>query len=220
LSGTGQPSQEISKPLLRVFLVRHGEVENAHEMRLDGHKDVALSQKGEEQMAFVASELAQRPLNAVYASDLYRSRRGAELTAQKLGLTVKTDPAFREIDFGDLAGLNWKMVMEKLGGKQERLLNLIENRFPGGENLIDFQNRVMPAYRQIAAQEKGEVALFAHGGTNRMILYQELGIGLNNFLRFEQSYACVNVIDYFALDTKVLKLLNADARCLRNFEPV
>jgi len=211
--------KEIPKPSLRVYLIRHGEVEFAHENRLNGHKDVALSERGEEQMTRVAEALGQKPIKAVYSSDLYRSRRGAEQVAARLGLEVKLEPKLREIDFGDVEGLGWREAMVAMGGP-EKMLNWVENRFPGGENLIDFRDRALPLFREIVAREKGEIALFAHGGTNRLILYEELGIGLRNFFMFEQSFGCVNILDYYGGIMKVLRLLNGGPECLKNFEPV
>jgi len=207
-------------PRLRVFIIRHGEVEHAGDGRLNGHQDVALSGRGEQQMTEVAEALAQRPLTALYASDLYRARRGAELTAQKSGLKLNLMPELREIDFGQLSGLGWKEVLDKMGGDAERLLNWVDNRFPGGENLLDLKNRVMPAFQRIKEKESGEIAVFAHGGTNRLIIFSELGLELKNFFMFEQSYGCVNILDYYAVGMKVLKLLNGGPHCLANFEPV
>lgn len=210
--------KEIPKPRLRVFLIRHGEVDQAAEGRLNGHQDVALSPKGEQQMAEAAEALGQRPVKAVFTSDLYRARKGAELTAQKLGIQVQADRALREIDFGEMAGLGWREVMEKLGAR--RMINWVDERFPGGENLTDLKNRVMPLYQKIIESHSGEIAIFAHGGTNRMIIFEELGIDLKSFFNFEQSYACVNILDYYAVGMKVLRLMNGSCACIKNFEPV
>ena len=208
------------KPHLRVFLFRHGEVLNAKDMRMNGHIDVRLSKKGEKQMVAAAKALAKRPISAVYSSDLYRAKRGGELTARLTGRKLKINPALREMNFGELEGLAWKEAVEKMGGQVEKLLNWKDNRFPGGENLIDFQKRVMPVYKKIIARESGELALFAHGGANRIIIYSEFNLGLDNFFMFEQSYGCVNIIDYYEMGMKVLRLLNGGAHCIKNFKAI
>lgn len=198
---------------LRVYLLRHGEVENANEMRVNGHKDVRLSQNGEDQMKRIAEELCKKPIGKIFSSDLYRCRRGAELLAQKLNLEVKIVPELKELHFGELEGMLWKDAIRKLGDKPEQWMDWINNRFPGGENLLDLRERVMPAYKKIIARESGEIAIFAHGGTNRMILCEELGIDLKNFFILEQSYSCVNVIDYYH-SSKIVRLVNGDISSL------
>ena len=208
------------KPRVRVFLFRHGEVERAKDMRMNGHIDVRLSKKGEAQMAMAAKTLSVRPVKAVYSSDLYRAKRGGEITAKLLDLKLKINPALREMNFGELEGLAWKEAVAKMGGDAKKLLNWKDNRFPGGENLIDFQKRVMPVYKKILARESGELAIFAHGGTNRIIIYSEFNLGLDNFFMFEQSYACVNIIDYYEMGMKVLRLLNGGAHCIKNFKAI
>jgi broad specificity phosphatase PhoE len=208
------------EPHLRIFLVRHGEVENAEGGRLYGHQDAALSVRGEAQMAEAAEALGQRPLTAIYASDLYRARRGAELTAQKTGLQPKLLPELREIDFGQLSGLTVKEALLQMGGDVSRLTNWVDNRFPGGENLLDMKNRVMTVFDRIKDKESGEIAVFAHGGTNRLIIFTELELNLKNLFMLDQAYGCVNIIDYYAVGGKVLKLLNGRPSCLADFEPV
>jgi len=208
---------EMPVPRLRVYLLRHGEVENHSEMRVNGQIDVGLSPRGEEQMRKAAEALCARPLSAVYSSDLYRARRGGELLAQKLGQGVKVVSALREMHFGEVEGMLWRDAIKTLGDTPEQWINWVDNRFPGGENLLDFHERVLPAYKKIINEESGEIAIFAHGGVNRMILCDALGIDLKNFFRLEQSYACLNIIDYYHPLTQVIKLINGNCAGLDNF---
>ncbi len=205
---------DFPKPRLRVYLIRHGEVEFAEERRLNGHKDVRLSETGEAEMLEVAEALSHRAITAIYSSDLYRCKRGAEHLAEKTGLKVNLVPAIREIDFGEVEGLGWKEALEKMGGAPARMINWVDNRFPGGENLLEFRERVIPAYRKIIEQSSGEIAMFAHGGTNRMVLCEELGIDLKNFFTLDQGYACVNIIEYFTVGFKMIRLVNGHINCV------
>ena len=124
----------------------------------------------------------------------------------------------REIDFGEMTGLGWREVMEKIGAPN--LINWLDNRFPGGENLIDLRDRVMPVYRKIIEKENGEIALFAHGGVNRLIIFSEFNLDYKSFFNFEQTYGCVNILDYYAVGMKVLRLMNGSPACLKNFEAI
>ena len=52
------------------------------------------------------------------------------------------------------------------------------------------------------------VALVAHGGTNRVILFEALGMDLARFHALAQDYACVNRLEYFPDGNTVVKLVN------------
>ncbi len=201
-------------PTLRVLLIRHGETEGWRERRLDGHTDSPLTENGLKQMREVAERLADLPVSAVYTSDLSRTRGGAEMLAEKTGLEVNVMPELREMNFGELENLPYMEGFRKMGG-MEQALNWVDNRFPGGENLLDMRERVMPAYSRIVGENSGMVALYAHGGTNRLILCEELGMSLHNFFRIEQSHACINLIDRYPAGFVVVKLINGSVNSIR-----
>ena len=192
-----------------------GRVANFSERVVNGHRDVKLSELGEAQMRRVAEELSLRPIRAVYSSDLYRSRRGAELLGEKLGLKVVLMPEIREMHFGEVEGLGWMEAVKRLGDSPVQWFDWVNNRFPGGENLLELRARVIPAYRKILEKENGEIAIFAHGGTNRTILGEELGMDLKNFFMLDQSYACLNILDYYSKEGKMIRVINGDITGLR-----
>src|SRR5438093_4421886 len=83
-----------------VYLVRHGSVVGAETRRFIGHLDVPLSPLGERQMTAVARRMAGVALNAVYASDLARTRRSAEILAAPHDLPIVAVPELREFAMG------------------------------------------------------------------------------------------------------------------------
>ncbi len=66
----------------RIYLVRHGQVEGFQEKRYNGQKDVSLTELGLVQYETLRNRLADKPLRAVYTSDLSRCRNGARLLAE------------------------------------------------------------------------------------------------------------------------------------------
>ena len=86
-----------------VWLVRHGEADWPRGMAL-GRADPPLSRHGEDQTRALADRLADRPIAAVYSSDLRRALATAEAVAQRLRLTVEGIPDLRELDFGPWEG--------------------------------------------------------------------------------------------------------------------
>ena len=82
-----------------VYLVRHGSVVGAETRRFIGHLDVPLSPLGERQIAAVAEHLSETALEAVYSSDLVRTRRSADIIAGPHGLVPIERPALRAARF-------------------------------------------------------------------------------------------------------------------------
>jgi alpha-ribazole phosphatase/probable phosphoglycerate mutase len=51
------------------------------------------------------------------------------------------------------------------------------------------------------------ILVIAHGGVNRIIIADALGLSINNIPRLEQNYACLNIIDYYK-SGPVVRLIN------------
>ena len=192
----------------RLYLVRHGEVEGDHV--LHGHVDVSLTPRGVEQLHAVSARLAPEPLCAVYSSDLQRSRLGAQAVAAPHRLPVTSWEAFRELAMGEWDGRPLREVWE---GDRERLEHWwadIEGYvLPGGESLRLLSARVLTALAAVLDRHASEaVCLVAHGGVNRVILFDALGLPLAHYHKLVQDYGCVNVIDYHADGNRVVRLVN------------
>src|SRR5436309_13776547 len=85
-----------------LVLVRHGETAGNRDRRFQTY-DTPLSDTGRAQAQRVAERLAaEGPFDALYASDLARTRETAEAIGARLGLTPVFTPALRELDTGDL----------------------------------------------------------------------------------------------------------------------
>jgi len=193
----------------RLYLVRHGQVADGHTHRYHGNNDIGLSPEGKRQLQRLAQELASVPLAAVYASDLRRSREGADCLGQERQLEPQVIPEFREIHFGVWEGLSFAEIAEHYPEELEgRFRDLAGYRIPGGESLRDLQNRALPCLQEILARHPGQsLALVAHAGVNRVILCDALNLPLDNIFRLDQNYGCLNIIDYFP-DFTVVRLIN------------
>ena len=183
----------------RLYLIRHGQVVNHHEFRYNGHFDVDITDIGVLQMENVAAFLSKEPVTAVYSSDLQRATKGAEIIGKTLELKPLKIIAFRELHLGRWEGLTREEGAAKFPEEADfRFRDLANTRVKDGENLHDLKARVIPALHEILNNNRGEhIALIAHGGVNRVILCDALGLAMENFFRIEQDYGCLNVIDYF-----------------------
>jgi len=197
-------------PRTRIYLIRHGEVAGAGVPRYNGHSDVALSERGEEQYHLLRERFADARITACYTSDLSRCRRGGEILGQHLGVEPIADPALRELNIGIWEGMTWAEIQESWPAEwQERLADIVNYRVTDGENLLDLEARIMPAIERIIERHRGEdVLVVAHGGANRVILLNAIGAPLSALFNIEQNFCCLNIIDYFQDGNRVVRLLN------------
>lgn len=197
----------------RIYLVRHGQVEGHKEKRYNGQVNVPLTQLGRHESARVCDSLADIPLDAVYSSDLDRSRYCAELVAAAHNLTVSLCESLRELHLGDWEGRTWAELQEAYPDDwQSRLHDLVNFQVPGGESLQDAADRIRPVIQQIiTCHSGGDVVLVAHGGVNRIVLLDAIGAPLEQAFAIEQDYGCLNIIDYYSDGNSVVKLLNGTA---------
>jgi broad specificity phosphatase PhoE len=147
-----------------LLLVRHGETDWNAEGRLQGHTDRPLSDYGRLQARKLADELADEPLDAIYASDLARARVTAEIVGGRLGLPVTLDPELREKDWGTWEGLT--------PAERDRV------DF-AGESTEAHQKRILHALERIAeAHPGGRVLVVTHGGSMRRVQTAALGMAM------------------------------------------
>ncbi|MFQ5442452.1 MAG: histidine phosphatase family protein [Thermodesulfobacteriota bacterium] len=194
----------------RIYLIRHGQVVNHHEFRYNGHFDVGITELGVLQMKNLASLLSEKEITALFSSDLQRAYRGADIIGEGLGLKSERLAALRELYLGRWEGLTRDEAVQRFPeDKGFSFRRLATESVEGGETLADLRERVMPVVNKMIERHRGEcVCCVAHGGVNRVILSDAMGLGLENFFRIEQDYGCLNIIDYFADGIKVVKLLN------------
>jgi alpha-ribazole phosphatase len=194
----------------RIYLVRHGEIEGNEVFRYNGQVDVPLTPKGLDQYRQLAKRLREKPVSACYTSDLSRCALGADIICAELGIKPVQSRSLREISFGSWEGMSWQELEQKFPEEwRARLADLSNYRVPGGENLLDLSNRVMPLIHEIAGRHPGEeVVVVAHGGVNRIILLNIIGAPHSSLFRIEQDYGCMNIIDCYADGHSVVKLLN------------
>jgi alpha-ribazole phosphatase len=181
----------------RIYLARHGEVVK-HGV-YNGQNDVDITPTGFQQMERLRD----------YSSDLQRTQKGAEIIAQPHGLGPRGFPHFREMHFGRWQTLSYLEIMERYPEDIPQWVGNLETFcIPGGESLTDVRNRAMPKLQELISSHSGqEIALVGHGALNRVILAEALHLSFAYLLRIEQSYGCLNIIEYTPTGTRV-KLIN------------
>jgi alpha-ribazole phosphatase len=172
--------------MVRLLCVRHGETTWNAAGRFQGHTDVPLSPRGRQQAAALARVLARDTVQAVYASDLLRTRETAELLATPLGLPVQYSPHWREIAFGVWEGLTQEEIEQRdaqaFSAWRADPMHLAP---PGGETLRQVTERISTTLTSLVAAEQERTALLvAHGGTLRVLFCLALGFLPQAYRRF------------------------------------
>ena len=199
---------------LRLYLVRHGQVDGHGQLIFNGHTDVELTELGKAQALSAAEDLTDAGLTAVYASDLKRARFGGEAVARSCGVELTLDPDLREMFFGEWEGMTFDQIEAGYPGElDKRRKNLIDYRPPGAESIREFGERVKRGLSRIREAHDGEpVALVAHSGVNRAVILQALGVDLSLLWNVHQDYGCINVIDYYPDDFQLVRQTNLPNR--------
>lgn len=166
-----------SSNLCRIYVVRHGETEWNVERRLQGQQDSPLTEKGIDQAKVISKMFSDKNFDAVYASDLFRAKKTAEVIALEKKMIVKTSEMLRERSFGKHEGKLWAEyrndlsdslnALEKLNDKQKYLYKVDEDV----ESDEEVMSRFFTFLREVAlANLNKKVLVVTHGGVMRTAL--------------------------------------------------
>ena len=152
-----------------VYIIRHAEAEGNVYRRCHGQYDSLLTPRAYEQLPFLAKRFENVPLDAVYASDLFRARTTAKAVAAPHGLSVETRPVLREIDMGDWEDLTWaelpRVWPEEYAQWRTRPW---EAAPPHGESVMQAGRRMLDGVRALIRQhDGGAIAVVTHGSAIR-----------------------------------------------------
>src|SRR5438067_653351 len=103
-----------------LFLVRHGETLNNRAGRFQPY-DTPLSDEGRAQARQLAERLAgEKPIHALYSSDLARTMETAQIVGKRLGLEPEPHRGLRELDTGAFKGRLRSEIDAEDPGRLER----------------------------------------------------------------------------------------------------
>ena len=156
----------------RLYLVRHAEAEGNLYRRIHGWYDALITDNGYRQIAALEGRFADIPIDAVYSSDLFRTKTTASAVWRPKKLPLTTIKGLREIGMGIWEDRTWGEVARTDGA---RLLGFNATdpdwSVEGGETFQDLRGRMERSLRGIAARHPGEtVAVFSHGTAIRNAL--------------------------------------------------
>ena len=174
-------------PLAGVWLARHGETDDNREpMRFQGFRDTPLNDTGRRQAASLAERVAGMGIASLWASDLSRARETAEILGRHIGMEPRLDPRLREASRGRWEGYRFVEIEREepeLYAQWRR--GGAHWRFPGGESLLEQQQRVLACLEDIHTGGELPALVVCHGGSIRVMLCLRDPRGLDAFHSFE-----------------------------------
>lgn len=189
-----------------LILIRHGETPYNRNRRYQGHRDTPLTKKGKRQAKEVAIRLRNESLDAIYSSDLKRTRYTAKVINGCHSLKINILPQLREIDFGDWEGKThdeiqreWRGLLDEWEKKPSEI------KIPGGESIQELAKRTRTTIKKIiSAHPNQKVTVITHGGPIRIILMDALGLGTDDWWKTITSNGGISIIEYQSKKAKVL----------------
>ena len=196
-----------------MLLVRHGQTPTTGKVLPGRAAGLHLADKGREQAEKVAARIAslqtdKRPIAAVYASPLERTRETAAPIAKALGLRVQRNKGLLEADFGEWTGAELKVLYKKPEWRTVQR-NPSGFRFPGGESFTEMQTRICGAIDRLRIAHPGQtVVAVSHADPIKAAVAHALGTHLDLFQRIVVSPCSVSAIVYSA-DGPVVLAVNS-----------
>jgi probable phosphoglycerate mutase len=194
------PVNHKDPPERTIYLLRHGQpVLPEGGKRYIGQTDLALSPEGERQAEQWRAFFGTVHLKTIFSSDLQRALQTARIIARGQTAKMVSLSALREVNLGAWEGQRFAAMRHRepesfaLRGHAPSA-----HRPPGGESFRELQARVIPAFKQIAAQATGPILIVGHAGVNRVVLCHLLGMPLDHLFRIAQDYAALSIITRYA----------------------
>jgi broad specificity phosphatase PhoE len=193
----------------KILLVRHGETEKNSAQRYWGKTDVNLGPVGLRQAEQLRDRLATEKIDFVYSSEMRRAVLTARTIASIHCLQETPCSELREIDFGQIEGLDFTEVQEQFPDIAKMWIDRNPNLcYPRGESLAQLDIRLARFKNRLARHSEKEVVMVvAHSGVLRTLICQLLGLETRNRWSFRIDLASLSIVETYS-DAAILSLLN------------
>ena len=193
----------------KIFLVRHGESEWNKLKKVQGQKDIPLTEKGIEQAKLIGKRLINEGIEKIYTSDLKRAYDTASIIGKMLNIDVIPLKELREINFGIWEGLTTDIIKSKFSKERELWLKNPEMlKVKGAESILELQLRAMNEINKIISNNNiDNVLIVSHSATLKTIILGLLNMDISHFKNMTLNNVSLSIIE-FRQYNRVLTLLN------------
>ena len=184
--------------MTKVYLIRHAEAEGNYYRRIQGHWDGRITALGMRQIDALAERMKDVHIDALYSSDLSRTKTTAQAILKYHDLELHTDVRLREVCMGVWEGRSWGDVMHDDPVQYSNFSNDPANwQVEGGESWDHLQHRIYDAILDIAARHDGQtIAIVSHGTAIRALMCLLQGVGSSDIHTVRHGdNTCVTLLD-------------------------
>jgi probable phosphoglycerate mutase len=181
--------------MTKILMIRHALTDTAGKKLSGRTKGIPLNAEGRKQAIALAEKLSLYPINAIYSSPLERTLETASLIAARHDLHVVTSEEFTEMDYGRWTNME---ISDIRNDPDFILYNTYRSitRIPGGELVIEAQNRIISGLQKLVAEYEGKtVAVVTHADLIKAAISYYLGLPLDMMKRIEISPASVSIVE-------------------------
>ncbi|SHJ53428.1 probable phosphoglycerate mutase [Dethiosulfatibacter aminovorans DSM 17477] len=156
---------------MKVYITRHGETEWNIQGKIQGFLDSPLTEQGLWGADRLSEAIKAKKIDYIIASPLMRAFRTAKIAAGDSNIPVLTSDSLKEINCGDFQGYGFKEVWEVYPELKDIIkMDPYNFKYPGGESLKEFNERVIGGFESILEEYKdSNILLVGHGGTIKCI---------------------------------------------------
>jgi len=191
-----------------LWLVRHGKTDLIGKKLCGNLPGIHLNKEGCQQAQKTADYMHRYEVKAVYSSPIERALETAQAIASRQSLQVQEAEFLREINFGELQGLDAPDLRQHPAW-QDFLEHPSRVRFPQGESLAEAQDRVVTGLDALAVTmgDSDQVVCVAHCEVLRLVVCHAIGLPLEKLHTLTIDPASVSKLEWTARRKK-LYLLN------------
>ncbi len=181
---------------MRALVIRHYKTEFNESGRLMGWADSPRGREWKTDFDFVDTRLREQGVkfDAIYSSDLERSRQTAKMHAENYGVAgVHDTRQLNEINYGRLQRLR-KTWIRRFFPQHKTSAEMV---YPGGESFQQMQQRSVDFFVSLAdASPQQTVLIVTHSGVIRGFISHFLGLDLGDHLRHAISFRYIGDFEF------------------------
>lgn len=155
---------------MKVYITRHGETEWNIQGKIQGNLDSPLTERGLVGAEKLSEAIKAKEIDCIISSPLLRAFRTAKIAAGD-SIPVVTRDSLKEINCGEFQGYGFQEVWELYPELKDIIkVDPYNFKYPGGESLKEFNNRVVEGFESILEEYKdSNIMIVGHGGTIKCI---------------------------------------------------
>ncbi|MDD6089434.1 MAG: bifunctional histidine phosphatase family protein/GNAT family N-acetyltransferase [Clostridiales bacterium] len=168
--------------MTEIYVIRHAQAEGNLYHMMQGTWDGDVTALGLRQIDALAERFRHIPIDALYSSDLYRTRLTASAITRWHDVPIQLDKRLREMHVGPWETQFFANVGQDYPEEFRAFISDPEHfHLDGAESYIDVRERTAEALREIALLNPGRtVAVVTHGLAIRCMLSGVCGIPLDD----------------------------------------